>query len=144
MKPETASEQFAIAQIAALVRLAPAEVAGFMFLSEFDRAAHDELDHSACTACQKKRIHGLENSKANGSGPASGCFEQHASFCPRHMRELKRSLPEQLQKTMEESGTELQRELQECLQRARQAVFSGGGVLVGAAGFFINQWGILD
>ena len=69
VKPETASEQFAVAQIAALVRLAPAEVAVLMFLSEFDRAAHDELDHSACTACQKTKIHGLENSKANGSGP---------------------------------------------------------------------------
>jgi hypothetical protein len=64
------------------------------------------------------------------------------------MLELKKQVPSSLRKALDEMSSrgaaELELELRQFLQQARQGDHSGGGVLGRAAEFLVGQRGILD
>jgi hypothetical protein len=138
-----------------LAKSAQAEVAAALFLSAL--RAKERLaaptSPSACSGCGRiheeevtrlKEVTGeLERNSLTGMW-----LKEHARFCLRHMTELKKQVPASLRKILDEmSGTglaELERELGEFLQQARQGDHSGGGVLGRAAEFLVSQRGILE
>jgi hypothetical protein len=75
-------------------------------------------------------------------------LQQHATFCLRHIHGLKNRVPARLQKIIEKlrikNKAELEAELEDFLQQARQGDHTGGGVLGRAAEFLVAQRGILD
>ena len=75
-------------------------------------------------------------------------LQQHATFCLRHIHELKNRVPATLQKIVEKlrikNKMELEAELEEFLQQAKKGDHTGGGVLGRAAEFLVAQRGILD
>jgi hypothetical protein len=138
-----------------LAKSAPADVAASLFLNALRVKERDTISASpsACTACQK--IHGEEVTRLEEvtreleRNSLTGVWlQQHARFCLRHMRELKKRAPAPLRKVVAELDTrnaaELEVELQEFLQQARQGDHAGGGVLGRAAEFLVAQRGILD
>ena len=75
-------------------------------------------------------------------------LQQHATFCLRHIHELKNRVPVPLQKIGErlriKNKVELEAELAEFLEQAKKVDHTGGGVLGRAAEFLVAQRGILD
>jgi hypothetical protein len=137
-----------------LAKSAPAEVAASLFL---DALRAKESDTSAastpsCIAC--KKIHEEEITRLKEvtreleRPPMAVWLQQHATFCLRHIHELKTRVPATLQKIVEKlrikNKMELEAELEEFLQQARKGDHTGGGVLGRAAEFLVAQRGILD
>jgi hypothetical protein len=136
-----------------LAKSAPAEVAASLFLDAL-RTKQSETSvapPSSCVACRK--IHDEEVMRLKEvtteleRPPMSVWLQQHATFCLRHVRELKERVPASLQKVVEKlrikNKAEVEAELEEFLRHARQGNHSGGGVLGRAAEFLVAQRGIL-
>jgi predicted Fe-S protein YdhL (DUF1289 family) len=106
---------------------------------------------SPCLAC--KRIHEEEIARLKEVSQElkesihGSWIKQHARFCVRHLTEIKQWLPVDLHKSLEENAlrtaSELEKELEEFLQQARQGNHAGGGVLGRAAEFLVARRGIL-
>jgi len=138
-----------------LAKSAQAEVAASLFLNALrtkERIAIP-VSPSHCTGCAK--IHGEEVERLKEitreleQNSLTGMWlKEHARFCVRHMLELKKQVPVSLRKALDEMSSrgaaELELELREFLQQARQGDHSGGGVLGRAAEFLVGQRGILD
>lgn len=138
-----------------LAKSAQAEVAASLFLNALRTKERIAIpaSPSRCTGCAK--IHGeeverlKEVAKELEQNSLTGMWmREHARFCVRHMLELKKQVPASLRKGLEEMSSrgaaELELELREFLQQARQGDHSGGGVLGRAAEFLVGQRGILD
>jgi hypothetical protein len=138
-----------------LAKSASAELAASLFLNALRVKEQETISASpsSCTACDM--IHGEEvtrlgevTKELEQSSLTGVWLQQHARFCLRHIRELKKRAPVALQKIVAELGTrnaaELEVELQEFLQQAKHGHPAGGGVLGRAAEFLVAQRGILD
>jgi hypothetical protein len=138
-----------------LAKSASAELAASLFLNALREKQRDTISTSpsACTACEK--IHEEEVTRLQEvtreleENSLTGVWlQRHARFCLRHMRELKKRAPAPLRNIVAELGTrnaaEIEVELREFLQQARQGEHAGGGVLGRAAEFLVAQRGILD
>ena len=136
-----------------LAKSAPAEVAASLFLDAL-RAKEWEASlasPSSCSAC--KKIHDEEVVRLKEvtteleRPPMAVWLQQHATFCLRHIHELKKLVPAPLQKMVEKlrikNKAEVEAELEEFLRHARQGNHTGGGVLGRAAEFLVAQRGIL-
>jgi hypothetical protein len=138
-----------------LAKSAQAEVAASLFLNALrtkERIA-TSASPSTCPGCAKIHDEEVERLKEvtgelERNSPTGMWLKEHARFCLRHMVQLKKQVPASLRKTLDEMGTrgaaELELELSEFLQQARQGDHSGGGVLGRAAEFLVAQRGILD
>jgi hypothetical protein len=137
-----------------LARSAPAEVAALLFL---DALRADESDTStaspfSCIAC--KKVHEEESARLKEvmrelERPAMALWlEQYATFCLRHIHELKNRAPTSSQQLVEKlrikNKLEIEAELEGFLEQARRGDHTGGGVLGRAAEFLVAQRGILD
>jgi hypothetical protein len=137
-----------------LAKSAPAEVAASLFLDALKAKEWDTslASPSSCIACKKVREEETrrltEVMRELERPPMAVWLQQHATFCLRHIRELKKRVPAPLQKLVEKlrikNKVELEAELEEFLQQARQGDHTGGGVLGRAAEFLVAQRGILD
>jgi hypothetical protein len=138
-----------------LAKSAQAEVAASLFLNALKTKERMAIPTSLsrCTGCAK--IHGEEVERLKEvtreleQNSLTGMWlKEHARFCVRHMLELKKQVPASLQKALDEmsgrGAAELEVELREFLQQARQGDHSGGGVLGRTAEFLVGQRGILD
>jgi len=138
-----------------LAKSAQAEVAASLFLNALRTKERIAIpaSPSRCTGCAK--IHGEEVERLKEvtreleQNSLTGMWlKEHARFCVRHMLELKNQVSASLRKALDEmsdrGAAELQLELREFLQQARQGDHSGGGVLGRAAEFLVGQRGILD
>ena len=138
-----------------LAKSAQAEVAASLFLNALGTKQRIAIpaSPSRCTGCEK--IHGEEVERLKEvtreleQDSLTGMWlKEHARFCIRHMLELKKQVPASLRKALDEMSSrgaaELELELREFLQQARQGDHSGGGVLGRAAEFLVGQRGILD
>jgi len=138
-----------------LAKSAQAEVAASLFLNALRTKERIAIpaSPSRCTGCAK--IHGEEVERLKevtrelAQNSLTGMWlKEHARFCVRHMLELKKQVSASLRKALDEmsdrGAAELQLELREFLQQARQGDHSGGGVLGRAAEFLVGQRGILD
>jgi hypothetical protein len=137
-----------------LAKSAPAEVAAALFLGAIRAKEWDTslALPSSCIAC--KKIHEEEITRLKEvmreleRPPMAVWLQQHATFCLRHIHELKKEVPAPLQKIVEKlrikNKAELEAELEEFLQQLRQGDHKGGGVLGRAAEFLVAQRGILD
>jgi hypothetical protein len=135
-----------------VARSAPAELAASLLLHVLKSKDWSVNSTPSCIAC--KNIHAEELSrlkevtqelKGGSHGP---WIKLHAKFCIRHLTELKQWLPLDLQKSIEENAlrtaSELEKELEEFLQQAKQGNHAGGGVLGRTAEFLVARRGILD
>jgi hypothetical protein len=137
-----------------LARSAPAEVAASLFLDALraDESETSTASPSSCTACNKVREEGstrLKEVTRELERPAMALwFEQHATFCLRHVHELKNRAPASSQKLIEKlrikNKLEIEAELEEFLEQVRKGDHTGGGVLGRAAEFLVAQRGILE
>jgi hypothetical protein len=138
-----------------LAKSAQAEVAASLFLNALRTKERIAIpaSPSRCTGCAK--IHGEEverlkevTRELEQNSLAGMWLKEHARFCVRHMLELKKQVPSSLRKALDEMSSrgaaELELELRQFLQQARQGDHSGGGVLGRAAEFLVGQRGILD
>jgi hypothetical protein len=138
-----------------LAKSAQAEVAASLFLNALRTKERIAIPASPshCTGCAK--IHGEEVERLKEitreleQNSLTGMWlKEHARFCVRHMLALKKQVPASLRKALDEMSSrgaaELELELREFLQQARQGDHSGGGVLGRAAEFLVGQRGILD
>jgi hypothetical protein len=138
-----------------LAKSAQAEVAASLFLNVLRTKERIAIPASPshCTGCAK--IHGEEverlkeiTRELEQSSLTGMWLKEHGRFCVRHMLELKKQVPATLRKALDEmskrGAAELELELREFLQQARQGDHSGGGVLGRAAEFLVGQRGILD
>jgi hypothetical protein len=137
-----------------LAKSAPAEVAASLFLDALRAKESDTgaTSTSSCIAC--KKIHDEEVTRLKEvtreleRPPMGAWLQQHATFCLRHIHDLRNRVPAPLQKIVEKlrikNKAELEAELEEFLQQARQGDHTGGGVLGRAAEFLVAQRGILD
>jgi hypothetical protein len=138
-----------------LAKSAPAEVAASLFLNALktDETIATSTSPSACAGCGK--IHEEEAARLKEvtqelerNSPTGMWLKDHARICLRHTLALRKQVPVSLGKTLDEMSTkgaaELELELQQFLQQARQGDHSGGGVLGRAAEFLVGQRGILD
>ncbi len=128
-----------------VARSAPAEVAATLLLYLLKSRDRSVNLPSSCIAC--KSIHDEELSRLNElaqeliRGTHGPWITQHARFCIRHLTEIKRCLPVDIQNSVEESSlktaSELEKGLEEFLQHARQGNQAGGGVLGRTAEFLV-------
>jgi hypothetical protein len=138
-----------------LAKSAQAEVAASLFLNALrvkERIA-TSTSPSPCAGCGKIHEEEVERLKEvtrelERNSLTGMWLKEHARFCLRHTLELKKQVSESLWKALDEMSTrgaaELELELREFLQQARQGDHSGGGVLGRAAEFLVAQRGILD
>jgi hypothetical protein len=138
-----------------LAKSASAEVAASLFLSALRAKERDaaSASTSSCIVCEKIHVEEVARLKEVTSelerNTLTGVWlQQHARFCLRHVSEVKKQVPAPLRKIVEELGTrnaaDLEAELEEFLQQAKQGDHTGGGVLGRAAEFLVGQRGILD
>jgi hypothetical protein len=138
-----------------LAKSAQAEVAASLFLNALRAKERIAIPASPshCTGCAKIHEEEVERLKEvtrelEQNSLTGMWLKEHARFCVRHMLELKKQVPASLRKAMDEMSSrgaaELELELREFLQQARQGDHSGGGVLGRAAEFLVGQRGILD
>jgi len=138
-----------------LAKSAQAEVAAPLFLSALraKEGIATSASPSSCASCGKIHDEEVERLKEvarelERNSLTGMWLKEHARFCLRHTLELKKQVPESLQKALDEmrcrGAAELELELREFLQQARQGDHSGGGVLGRAAEFLVAQRGILD
>jgi hypothetical protein len=137
-----------------LAKSAPAEVAASLFLDALRAGESDKstAPPSSCIACNK--VHEEESTRLKEVArelerPAMAeWLEQHATFCLRHIHELKNRAPASSQKRIEKlrikNKLEIEAELKGFLEHARKGDHTGGGVLGRAAEFLVAQRGILD
>jgi hypothetical protein len=138
-----------------LAKSAQAEVAASLFLNALKakETIASSTSPSSCAGCGK--IHEEEAERLREvtrelerNSPTGVWLKDHARVCLRHIIALKRQAPVSLGKSLDEMCTRgaanLELELREFLQQARQGDHSGGGVLGRAAEFLVGQRGILD
>jgi hypothetical protein len=138
-----------------LAKSAQAELAASLFLNAL--RAKERLaaltSPPACTGCGKIHEEEVERlrevtSELERNSLTGMWLKEHARFCLRHMAELKKQVPASLGKVLDEKSSrgaaELELELREFLQHARQGDHSGGGVLGRVAEFLVGQRGILE
>jgi hypothetical protein len=138
-----------------LAKSAQAEVAASLFLNALKtkETIAASTSPSSCAGCGKIHEEEAERLKEvtrelEQNSPTGMWLKDHARVCLRHMLALKKQVPASLGKTLDEmskrGAAELELELREFLQQARQGDHSGGGVLGRAAEFLVGQRGILD
>ena len=138
-----------------LAKSAQAEVAASFFLNALkarERIA-TSASPSSCIGCGKVHEEEVERLKEvtrelERNSLTGMWLKEHARFCLRHMLGLKKQVPASLRGALDEMSSrgaaELELELREFLQQARQGDRAGGGVLGRAAEFLVGQRGILD
>ena len=137
-----------------LAKSAPAEVAASLFVDAI-RATESNMSvasTSSCIVCreiyEEEIIRLKEVARELERPPMTVWLQQHATFCLRHIHELKNRVPVPLQKIGErlriKNKVELEAELAEFLEQAKKVDHTGGGVLGRAAEFLVAQRGILD
>jgi hypothetical protein len=137
-----------------LAKSAPGELAASLFLDALRVNGSDTstASPSSCIAC--KKVHEEEDTRLKEvtrelERPAIALwFEQQATFCLRHIHELKNRAPQCSQQLVEKlrikNKLEIEAELEGFLEQARKGDHTGGGVLGRAAEFLVAQRGILD
>ena len=135
-----------------VARSAPAELAASLLLHVLKSKDWSINSTSSCIAC--KNIHDEELSRLHEvsqelkGGTHGPWIKLHSKFCIRHLTAIKQRLPVDLQKSIEENAlrtaAELEKELEEFLQHAREGNHAGGGVLGRTAEFLVARRGILD
>ncbi|HEY6389082.1 MAG TPA: hypothetical protein VIX91_25670 [Candidatus Acidoferrum sp.] len=138
-----------------LAKSAQAEAAASLFLNALRTKERIAIpaSPSRCTGCAK--IHGEEverlkevTRELEQNSLTGRWLKEHARFCLRHILELKKQVPSSLREALNGMSSrgvaELELELREFLQQAKQGDHSGGGVLGRAAEFLVSQRGILD
>ncbi len=137
-----------------LPKSAQAEVAASLFLNllRAKEQPANSASPSSCAGCGKVHEEEVERLKEVTRELERNSFtgmwmKEHTRFCLRHTLELKKQVSASLWKVLDEMSTsgaaELELELREFVQQARQGDHSGGGVLGRAAEFLVAQRGIL-
>lgn len=138
-----------------LAKSAQAEIAASLFISALRTKNNIATSGSRSTCSGCGRIHEEEGERLievagelERNSRSGIWLKEHARFCLRHMQELKKQMRANWRQTLDEMSSrgaaELEIELREFLQQARQRDHSGGGVLGRAAEFLVGQRGILD